>query len=120
VAGLPGFIIGYASLADGPLATAPLVYATTLGWSLASLGVAALLVIGFRIEAGIARVALAGSAGLLYYWFAGPTIARELDLGGGLSLGIRVIGMGLVAFWLGRTLRVRTGSSARKPLEAGS
>jgi hypothetical protein len=120
VAGLPGFVIGYASLADGPLATAPLVYATTLGWSLASLGVAALLVIAFRIEAGIARVVLAGSAGLLYYWFAGPTIARELGLGNGLALGIRVVGMGLVAFWLARTLRVRTGSSARKPLDTGS
>lgn len=107
IAALPGFIVGYSLLSDGPLASAPAVYATTLGWSLASLAVVAGLVLAFRIDARIAQPGIAGLAGLLYYWFAGPAIARELHAGEMLSLAIRTVGMGLVAFWLVRTLSRR-------------
>jgi hypothetical protein len=109
--GLPGFIIGYASLADGPLATAPMVYAATLGWSLVSVVVVAMLILAFKVESGMAHVLIGGAAGLIYYWFAGPTMARELGAGTGLSLGIRLLGMGLVAFWLARTVLAKTNSS---------
>jgi nitrite reductase (NADH) large subunit len=49
LAALPGFIVGYSLLADGPLATAPRVYATTLRWSAASVALVVALAVGTRL-----------------------------------------------------------------------
>lgn len=102
MAALPGFIVGYSLLADGPLRTAPTVYATTLGWSIASVLVVVVLSRGLRLGSAQLLPLLAASAGLLYYWFAGPAIATAFSATAMLSLGVRVLGMGLVAFWLVR------------------
>ncbi len=117
IAALPGFIVGYSLLGNGPLATAPAVYATTLGWSLASVAVVTGLVLTLRLDTRVAYPLLAGAAGLLYYWFAGPTMARELGAGELLSLAVRGVGMGVVALWLVRALATR--SSRPGPAEYG-
>ncbi|MDX2059073.1 MAG: hypothetical protein SFV24_14800 [Gemmatimonadales bacterium] len=106
-AALPGFIIGYGLLTDGPLASAPTVYLTTLGGSLLSVAVVAVAVLTLRIPTEMALVLVAAAAGMAYYWFAGPTISRELGAGIALSHGIRGLGIGLVAFWLWRSLAGR-------------
>jgi hypothetical protein len=102
IAGLPGFIIGYGLLTDGALATAPMTYATTLGWSLASVAIVAVLAMVFRLDSGRLFPLLGGVSGLLYYWFAGPAIAGAFAAGDGLATAIRVVGMGLAALWLWR------------------
>jgi hypothetical protein len=103
-AALPGFIIGYNQVQDGPLSSAALVYATTLGWSLASLLVFAAAVLVLRIPSRLALPMVAGLAGGIYYWYAGPAIASQLAAAEWLGAGIRIVGIGLVAFWLARTI----------------
>jgi len=105
VAGLPGFVIGYSILPDGAPGSAPLVYATTLGWSLASVALVATLAIGARMESTRLLPWLAGMSGLLYYWFAGPAIAQAFAAGTGLATAIRCAGMGVAALWLWRAVR---------------
>lgn len=105
IAGLPGFIIGFGRLADGPLAGAPLVYATTLGWSLASVLMVAMLAVGTRLGSTRLFPLLAGSSGMLYYWFTGPAIAAAFGAGTELALAIRVLGMGLAAAWFATAWR---------------
>lgn len=106
IAGLPGFIIGFGRLADGPLASAPLAYATTLGWTLASILVVVVLAVGARMEATRLFPLLAGISGVLYYWFTGPAIATAFGAGPGVALTVRVLGMGLAAIWLAFAWRV--------------
>ena len=104
-ASLPGFIIGYNQLADGPLSAALTVYGTTLGWSAASYLALGLVVLGLRLDAGRALPVLAGAAGVSYYWYAGPATATQLSAPAWLAFGIQVAGIGLVAWWLVRALR---------------
>jgi len=105
MAALPGFVLGYSLLTDGPLRTAPVVYATTLAWSLASVLLVVVLTWGLRLGSELVLLALAAAAGLLYYWFAGPAIANALATSELVSVVVRVLGMGLVAFWLVRGWR---------------
>jgi hypothetical protein len=103
-AALPGFIIGYNQVKDGPLSSAALVYATTLGWSLASVLVIVAAVRAFRLRSQHALPLIAAAAGALYYWYAGPAIVHQLAASAWVGPGIRMVGVGLVAFWLIRTL----------------
>jgi hypothetical protein len=103
-AALPGFVLGYNRVQDGPLASAVPVYGTTLGWSFASILVIASVVYAFRVSSRLALPAIAALSGGLYYWYAGPAIMNQLDGGAWLSAGIRIGGMGLVAAWLLRVL----------------
>ncbi len=102
IAGLPGFVIGFSVLSDGPLTSAPVAYATTLGWSLASLIVVAALAVGAHLDTARCFPLLAGTSGLLYYWFAGPAIAEAFAAGPALATVVRVAGMGLASLWLWR------------------
>jgi hypothetical protein len=101
---LPGFIIGYNRVGDGPLASAALVYATTLGWSLASFLLIAAIVLALRLHSRLALPLIAAAAGGLYYWYAGPAIVTRLAAAEWIATGIRVVGIGLVGSWLVRTL----------------
>lgn len=109
-AALPGFIIGYNQVQDGPLTSAVLVYGTTLGWSLASFLVLSAVVLAFRVSSRPALILIAAISGGLYYWYAGPAIMNQLDGGAWLGTAIRIGGMGLVTVWLFRagkgTLRI--------------
>lgn len=107
-AALPGFIIGYNQLADGPLSTAAMVYGTTLGWSLVSLLVIGLVVLAFRLNAARTLPLVAAAAGGLYYWYAGPSVAAQFAAPREVAIGIQAVGIGLAAWWLGRTLSTQT------------
>jgi hypothetical protein len=104
-AALPGFILGYNQLADGPLTSAPAVYATTLGWSLASYAAIGALVLALRIPSAVAMTVIAALAGATYYWYAGPSTARAFELPAPVSAIIQLVGIGLVGVWLLRRLR---------------
>jgi nitrite reductase (NADH) large subunit len=103
-AALPGFIVGYNQVTDGPLSTAALVYATTLGWSLASFLLVGVAVLAFRLPSRSTLPLIAAAAGAIYYWYAGPAITSRLAAGPWLGPSIRVVGIGLVAWWLVRAL----------------
>lgn len=107
LAALPGFIVGYFLLTDGGLDSAARVYATTLGAALASYAIVAVIVLAFSISARAVHLALAALAGGLYYWYSGPTIAKELGLQAAVGTGIRVVGIALVLYWIVSGLRVR-------------
>lgn len=112
-AALPGFIIGYDQVRDGPLGGAGITYVTTLGWSLASVLVVGALVAAFRLPLRLTLPLLAAGAGALYYWYAGPAIMTQLAAGPGLAYGIRTVGMGLVGSWLfGSLSRTDRGATA--------
>jgi hypothetical protein len=108
---LPGFIVGYNQIKDGPLSSAGLVYATTLGWSLASVLVVGAAVLAFRLRSQRALPLIAAAAGAVYYWYAGPAIMNQLVASAWVGPGIRIVGIGLVASWLIRTL-ARSGVGA--------
>jgi hypothetical protein len=105
IASLPGFVVGYSLLSDGPLATVAQVYLTTLGYSLLSYVVTVVVVAAFKLSVSRAILLLATTAGGLYYWFAGPAIATQLQASESVSLIIRAIGIGVVTIWFVRTLR---------------
>lgn len=117
-AALPGFIVGYNAVGDLGMNRAPVVYQVVLGWSLASLVLCAGLVTLFRVSSRVALPVLAGLAGGVYYWFAGPAIAEHLGLSSGASLAIQGGGIGVVVWWA-----VRLGASqspAITPSAAGN
>lgn len=117
-AALPGFIIGYNQLTDGPLSTALTVYGTTLGWSLGSYLAFGILTVALRLDSARALVLIAAVSGGMYYWFAGPATAIQLAAPEWLALGIRLVGMGGVAWWLARTLTGESGEGADRALGA--
>lgn len=104
-AALPGFVLGYNLVADGPLGTAPRVYGVILGAALASWLLCAGGVRAFGIRMGTALVGLAAAAGGVYYWYAGPSVATHLGAGAGLSWAVRVAGLAIVAVWAPQALR---------------
>ncbi len=105
IAALPGFIVGYGLTSDGALTSAPLVYATTLGWSAASVGVVLVASGVARLPSRLTFPLIAGAAGALYYWFAGPAVVRATAAPASVTAGIRVAGIGLVLAWLTVALR---------------
>ncbi len=106
-AGLPGFIIGYNQVADGPISAAATIYGTTLGWSVASYLIIGFLVSALRIESSRALALVAAAAGGIYYWYAGPASATQLGAPAWVAVGISAAGIGLVAWWLVRALSSR-------------
>jgi hypothetical protein len=114
-AGLPGFIVGYNQVPDGPLGTALVVYGTTLAWTLASFFVIGLVVLALRVESMRALPFIAATAGGLYYWYAGPTLATQFGAPEGLAFGIQAVGIGLVAWWLARAFDYGTRARASAP-----
>lgn len=110
-AALPGFIAGYNQVPDGPLASAPTIYATTLAWSALSLVVVALAVVALQLTSQRALPLVAAAAGALYYWYAGPAIARQFETGAWLGLAVRLAGIGLVVWWTTRALGRTNGEA---------
>jgi len=104
-AALPGFVLGYNLVADGPLGAALRVYAVILASALASWILCAAVVKAFQVRMGAALVGLATAAGGVYYWYAGPSVAAHLGAGTGVSWWVRLVGMAVVAVWAPQALR---------------
>ena len=111
-AALPGFIVGYNTVGDGGIRTAPAIYGTVLASAAASFIAAAAIVILFRLNAKKALPVLAALAGGIYYWFAGPSIAQHFGVGAPVALTIRGLGIGIVVWWVVTLAPRRNRSSA--------
>lgn len=104
-AGFPGFVVGYYTVQDGPLAIAGSVYLNIALWALASYLVTAILVWTFKASVSQAMVLLAATAAGLYYWYAAATVTTAFEMQGIATLSIRVVALTLVAIWLWRAAR---------------
>ena len=101
-ASFPGFVVGYYTTQDGPLATAGAVYTNVALWALGSYLATVVLVRLFDTGVSRAMVVLAAAAAGLYYWFAAVTITSAFAIEGIATVGIRVVGLALVAAWFFR------------------
>jgi hypothetical protein len=98
-AAFPGFVVGYYTTQDGPLATAGAVYGNVAVWALGSYLATAILVRLLDSSASRAMVVLAAAAAGLYYWYAASTITTAFAIEGMPTVVIRVAGLALVAVW---------------------
>ena len=112
-AAFPGFVVGYYSTQDGPLAIAGSIYLHVVLWSLASYVATVVVVRALNMTASLAMVLLAGAAVGLYYWYAGSVIATELGLTGTGTAVLRVAGLTLVAYWLFRAAPHRAAGNGK-------
>jgi hypothetical protein len=115
-AAFPGFIVGYFTLADGPLGSSAHVYAHVAAYALASWGVVVATVRAFRIVAATALPVLGALSLLAYYWLAAPTLASAY---GATPIGaafVRAVAVALVALCFHRGARMTSRTSRRLPL----
>jgi hypothetical protein len=90
------------------------VYGTTIIAALTSYLLIGSLVVGLRVQARLAHLAIAALSGGIYYWYAGPAIAAHLTAAPWASIGIRTAGIALVGSWLLAALRTTAfGDSLR-------
>ncbi len=101
-AAFPGFVVGYYTTTDGPLASAGSVYLNVGMWMVVSYVAVAFIVAGLRMSTTRVFILLAATAAGLYYWFAGDAITTAFAVEGVATWAIRVAGIGLVVYWLGR------------------
>ena len=110
-AAIPGFVVGYYTTQDVSLGMAGWVYLHVAAWSLGSYLATVLLVRVLSASAAVAMVVLAGTAGGLYYWYAGSVIATEFGVEGIGTAALRIVGLTLVAIWFLRAIS-RAGAEA--------
>ncbi len=115
-AAFPGFIVGYYTTVNGPLATAGAVYLHVALWAAGSYALTALTVLLLKVPAARMLPVLAAAAVGLYYWYAGPLVAEALAVGAAGALVIRVLALGLTAVWLYRALGRTGGNGARRAM----
>lgn len=106
-AAFPGFVFGYWMTADGPFASAAGVYGTVASYSVVSWVLVAAVAMAARPDARAALPLLGAAAVGLYYWFAGPAIATDLELPEAAGIVLRAIGVTAVSLWLLSTLSKR-------------
>lgn len=94
----PGFIIGYFTTEDGPLASAIGVYAHVAMWCVASLLIAGGVVLYTRVRTATALFILGAASITAYYWFAAPKLVDAY--GGGALVGEAVRAVALVGITL--------------------
>jgi len=103
-AGFPGLVVGYFMASDGPVATAPTVYAIVLGGAAVSLVLVALVVATFDLTPKRTIPILGAVAVGLYYWFAVSGLTETLGLPTGSQFVLRTAALVLVGTWLFRAL----------------
>lgn len=99
-AAFPGFVIGYYTIANGPLTTAGAVYSQVLIAMVVSWGIVTVASRLAGVAAAAALPALAVLAFGLYYWFAAEVISNAWGLGVGMMWGLRVVAFSLLLIWL--------------------
>lgn len=115
-AAFPGFIIGYFTVENGGLDTAPAVYLQVGGWSLASLTATFAAMAILRPAVTTALPLLGAVSAGIYYWHASPGLVLAYGGSNSLAVVVRVVMMALLVAWLARALRGHgTGGSAVRP-----
>ncbi|MBM4193146.1 MAG: hypothetical protein FJ202_02030 [Gemmatimonadetes bacterium] len=103
-AAFPGFIIGYFTVANGPLGAALAVYGHILLYSAVSFLAVATLATILGIRSAVALPFLGAISIGAYYWFAAPAWATNAGIaaaGDALRVGIGAV----ILFWLWRQAR---------------
>jgi len=101
-AAFPGFVVGYFTVADGPLSTAGSVYLNVLLWSAASYALIALITAMADARFEVVLRSVAALAAGIYYWFAAPAIVAAVggpDAAGVAVSALRVVALGIVIGW---------------------
>lgn len=111
-AAFPGFVIGYFTTVDGPVASALSVYGHIALWSVASAAVAIGLITAMRARSTAALFVLGGASITAYYWFAAPRLVVAYGGGPVLEETFRVLTLLGIAAWAVRGWRRIAGSSA--------
>ncbi len=111
-AAFPGFVIGYFTTVDGPVASALSVYGHIAVWSAASAAVAIALIVATGARSTAALFVLGGSSITAYYWFAAPRLVEAYGGGPVLEQAFRVIALLGIAVWAVRGWRKVGGSAA--------
>lgn len=104
-AAFPGFVIGYYTTSDVPLAQAGSVYLQVLVCAAISYATVASVTALTGIDGSVVLPVLAGTAAGSYYWFAAPLIAQALGVPRSVGTGMRVVALLFVAAWLSSALR---------------
>lgn len=100
-AAFPGFITGYLTSADGPLSSAPGVYAHVGLYAAISYAIVAAIVWACKLRSEVALPLIAATAIGLYYWLGAPALAKANGLEQGV-LYIRAAAGVLLGVWLWR------------------
>ncbi len=104
-ASFPGFVVGYFTVGNGALGTAPAVYAHVASYAAASFFIVAVVAHLWTAGARTLLRILGGAAFMLYYWYSAPALA---DAYGAPRLGafaIRASAGLLLALWWWRIAR---------------
>lgn len=116
-ASFPGFIYGYFQLGDVSLSGALMVYATILGWAVASLLLFIVMTLVLRIRVHRLLPFLGALSVGIYYWYAAPASFDAFGLSGGEV--VKWAMLAFIAFWLYRALKRSTRfNSPSRPVAA--
>jgi nitrite reductase (NADH) large subunit len=102
-AAFPGFVVGYFTVADGPLSTAGAVYLNVLLWAAASYALVAMVVAMTGSRIGVVLPSIAALAAALYYWFAAPGMVSVFGGADAAAAGLRVVALALIFAWWWRS-----------------
>ncbi len=105
----PGFILGYNSVTNGPLADAVNIYAVILGYSAAAAVLFGTLAIVFKLPFGRMLPVLTAVAAVAYYWFAAPTMIGAFGLDQLAGVTFRWAIFAFIGVWL--VIAVRRSSN---------
>jgi len=108
-AAFPGFVVGYSTATNGPLASAGGVYLRVVAWAAASYLVTAVVVLMWKPTWARALRSLAAAAAGLYYWFTSVVVATRVGGGSVGTTALRLIMLALVAGWLWNASRPAAG-----------
>jgi hypothetical protein len=103
-AAFPGFVVGYYTTANAPLAAAGTVYLHMAAWAGGSYLATTLLVRTLNVRASVALAVLAAAAVALYYWFVAPLITADLSTAETATAVLRGAALVLVTLWLWHAL----------------
>lgn len=102
VASFPGFVFGYFTAPDGPLASAPSVYGHVLLWALIGTTITSVVALALPRQSRQIVLASGMAAAGLYYAYATPPLAETLGLPAAAGSALRVLALVLVAAWFVR------------------
>jgi hypothetical protein len=110
-AAFPGFVFGYFTIADGPLAAAWSVYLHVGAWAAVSgLGIVA-VTLAFKLRSAVVLPVVAAVAVGIYYWYAFPPFTEAIGLGAVTARGGQIVLLILISVWLLRALRTGPNGS---------
>jgi hypothetical protein len=98
-AAFPGFVVGYFTVADGPLNSAAAVYINVALWAAASYAIVCLVTVMAKSPPEAVLRAIAAIAAGIYYWFAAPAIVEAVSGNGASVTVLRILALGLVLVW---------------------